>query len=357
MSAVYLLFHGAGFMGQCAHIRNYALLSDQCRLLAVSDAIPGKAALVADRYNIPFRYESGEEMLARHTGEADAIVAIGPFDLYGSFLPQIIATGKPFLIENPLSNSIATGKKLIDAIRKSGSRCMVAYHKRSDPATVWAGNEINRLRKTGELGALRYVKAIMPPGDWLAMGGRGYLNVEGNPAPRVQYRSDPPEPSYSQEDAERFSWFVNYYIHQVNLLRYILGEEYTFNYVDPSNVLLVGRSVSGVTCSLEMETFRTTRDWQESIAACFEHGWIRVELPAPLVINRSGNVTVFRDPGNGVTPTLESPQLEPTHAMLGQAINFLKFVRNEAPAPCDADEALLDLYAAAKYLELFKQAE
>ena len=352
-----LIFHGAGFMGQCAHIRNYALLSDQCELLAVSDAIPGKAKKVAAHYNIPFWYESGEEMLRKHAAEADAVVAIGPFGLYGSILPRIIATGKPFLIEKPLSNSIAMGKKLVDSIREAGSSCMVAYHKRSDPATIWAKREIDRLKESGELGALKYVKSIMPPGDWVAMGSRGYLDADGAPPLVVEYRSDPPEPGYSQADMERFTWFVNFYIHQVNLLRHILGEDYAFDYVDPAGILVVGHSVSGVTCSLEMDSCQTTLDWQESITACFEHGWVRVELPAPLAINRPGRVTVFRDPGNGAVPTWESPQLEWTHAMLQQAANFLKFVRKEAPAPCDADEALLDLRAAGKYLELYNQAK
>ncbi len=35
--------------------------------------------------------------------------------------------------------------------------------------------------------------------------------------------------------------FVNYYIHQVNLMRHLLGEPYRVTYADPSGVLLAGR--------------------------------------------------------------------------------------------------------------------
>ena len=37
---------------------------------------------------------------------------------------------------------------------------------------------------------------------------------------------------------DQYVTFVNYYIHQVNLLRYLLGEPYQVTYADPAGVLL-----------------------------------------------------------------------------------------------------------------------
>ena len=39
---------------------------------------------------------------------------------------------------------------------------MVGYHKRSDPATIDTKAEIDRLKETGEMGLMKYVRITMP---------------------------------------------------------------------------------------------------------------------------------------------------------------------------------------------------
>ena len=47
---------------------------------------------------------------------------------------------------------------------------MIGYHKRSDPASMYAKAEIDRLKASGELGRMTYVRILMPSGDWVAGG-------------------------------------------------------------------------------------------------------------------------------------------------------------------------------------------
>jgi len=349
MKKVRLAFCGAGSMGQMAHLINYAELPEECELVAVSDAVPGKAAAVARRYGVAHAYESDAALLERHADGIDAIVAMRPFVLHRQVLPPIIATGKPFIVEKPLSSSVTGGRELLEAIHRHGSRCMVAYHKRSDPATGFAKARIDEFKTSGELGKLRLVKAIMPPGDWIAGGFAGLI---AGAAPFAALAADPGDPQYDAGQYDRYIEFVNFYIHQVNLLRHLLGEAYHFEYVAPNRALAAGRSVSGVCCTLEMAPYSSSVEWHEEAWACFEHGYVKIELPAPLARYRAGRASVYRDPGNGVTPTLEMPELPMCHAMRRQAENFLRFARGEAPAPADAAEALLDLENAAEYLQL-----
>jgi predicted dehydrogenase len=152
---------------------------------------------------------------------------------------------------------------------------------------------------------------------------------------------------------KEYTKFVNYYIHQVNLMRYLLGEPYRVTWADPSGVLLAGQSARGAACVIEMTPYRTTLGWQESALVCFEKGYVRLELPAPLAANRAGRVTVFRDPGEDAAPETRAPQLPPVHAMRQQAANFLAAIR---PPPCGAEEALEDLRVARAYLRLWKGA-
>jgi predicted dehydrogenase len=157
-----------------------------------------------------------------------------------------------------------------------------------------------------------------------------------------------------EQTYRQYVGFVNYYIHQVNLLRHLLGEPYHVTYADPSGVLLIAKSESGVAGAIEMTPYSTTIDWQESALVCFEHEWVKLELPAPLTSNRPGRVEIFRDPSEGSTPQTVIPQLPWVHAMRQQAINFVKSVKGEMKPPCEAQEALEDLKVAREYLRILK---
>ena len=157
----------------------------------------------------------------------------------------------------------------------------------------------------------------------------------------------------NQDTYGRYTGFVNYYIHQVNLIRHLLGEPYDVTFADKADVLLVGESKSGVTCTLEMSPYSTSIDWQEHALVCFEHGWIRIELPAPLASNRPGNVEIYRDPAGGKgAPQLERPALPWIGAMRQQAKNFIAAIKGRIPPMTGAEEALEDLKIARKYIRL-----
>jgi predicted dehydrogenase len=335
-------------MGQAAHLRNYAALPD-CAVVAIAEVRPGLAAQVAQRYSVPRVYPSAEEMLAHE--QLDGIVAPQPYTRHGQLIAPLYAAGLPVLTEKPLASSVGVGERLLAALQAGGSWHMVAYHKRSDPATMLARQEIDRLRQTGELGALRYVRIIMPDGDWIA-GGFNELIRSAEPVPPID--DDPPDADMDAATFKAYSAFVNYYIHQVNLMRYLLGEPYRVTYADPSGVLLTLQSESGVAGAIEMAPYRTTLGWHEAALVAFEHGYVKLELPPPLAHNRAGRVEMLRDPGHGVAPEITVPVLPAVHAMRQQASNFLAAIRGERRPPCEAAEALDDLLVARDYLRLWR---
>lgn len=341
-------FVGVGSMGQCAHLKNYVTVPD-CQVVALAEIRPELARRVAARYGIPRVYASHEELLANE--ELDGIVSAQPFTRHGTLVPELLKAGIPLLTEKPLAGSLEAGEKVIAALEASGSWYMVGYHKRSDPATMYAKKEIDRLKASEELGKLRYVRVLMPAGDWVANGFIDLIRTdEGYP----QLASDPPATDMDEETYRQYISFVNYYIHQVNLLRYLLGEPYHVTYADPSGVLLAAQSESGVAGVIEMSPYTTTVAWQESAFVAFEHGYIKIELPAPLSSNRPGRVEIMRDPGNGVTPETVVPDLPWIHAMRQQAMNFVAAIKGEAKPPCEAREALEDLKVAREYIRLWK---
>ena len=347
-SVVKIGFVGVGSMGQCAHLRNYVSLPD-CEVAAIAEIRAGLAAKVAARYGIAKVYDGHEKMLSSE--KLDAIVASHSFTRHGTLIPDLLAAGIPVFTEKPLAGTIEMGEKIVAAARKSGTWHMVGYHKRSDPATMYARAEIERLQAGGELGKMRYVRILMPSGDWIASGFTDLIQGEG-PVPDLAM--DPPASDMNAATFKQYVAFVNYYIHQVNLMRHLLGEPWRVTYADPSGVLLAGQSASGIACAIEMTPYSTTIDWQESALVAFERGYVKLELPAPLASNRPGRVELFRDPGNGAVPLTIVPQLPWVHAMRQQAVNFIAAVRGERPAMCDSVEALEDLRLARDYIRLWK---
>ena len=341
-------FVGVGGMGQCAHLKNYVTIPD-CGVVAIAEIRPDLAEKVAARYNVPKVYASHLEMLEKE--ELDGIVASQPFNRHGILVPDLLKVGVPIFTEKPLAGSVAVGRKILDAVERSGTWLMVGYHKRSDPATMYAKREIDRLKESGELGKMTYVRVLMPAGDWIAGGFNDRIEAN-DPAPELD--CDPPPEDMDEVTSREYDSLVNYYIHQVNLLRHLLGESYGVRHADPSGVLFVAESRSGVPGVIEMTPYRTSIDWQESALVCFERGYVKITLPAPLVLNRPGQVEIFRDPRDGAAPQMIRPQLPWIHAMRQQAMNFIAAIRGEMEPPCEAAEALEDLRVARAYIRLLR---
>lgn len=348
MTKVRIGFVGVGSMGQCAHLKNYVTVAD-CEVVAMAELRKKLGQKVAARYGVPSVYENHEEMLANE--QLDAIVATHSFTRHAVLVPELLRAQIPIFTEKALAGSVEAGERIITALEQSGTWYMVGYHKRSDPATMYARAEIERLKQTGELGKLRYVRIIMPAGDWTA---NGFTDLITTDEPMPPLAVEPPAGDMDKPTYDQNIGFVNYYIHQVNLMRYLLGESYRVTYADPSGVLLAVQSESGIAGTIEMSPYRTTIDWQESALVAFEQGYIKLDLPAPMASNRPGRVEILRDPGQNVTPEIIVPQLPWVHAMRQQAINFVRAVKGEIRPPCEAREALEDLKVAREYIRFLK---
>jgi predicted dehydrogenase len=229
---------------------------------------------------------------------------------------------------------------------------MVGYHKRSDPAMEYAHRLIQDWKSSGEYGKMKLVRITMPPGDWVGGAPKCITSNEAYPSITTEAMPD----YFDEETGLLYEAFVNYYIHQVNAMRFLMGESYHVAYADPAGTLMVAEGGTGICGVLEMAPYQSSMDWQETMLVAFERGYVRVDLPAPLASQQAGRVTVMQDKGTG-SPVTMQPVIPPVSAMQQQAKNFIAAVRGERDAPCTAEEALEDLRIARDYIQMYRAAK
>lgn len=331
-------FVGAGFMGQLAHIRSYALLREECELVALAEPRQRTAQLVAERYGIAHVYRNHRELL--ESEQLDGIVAAQRFAHHAALLPELYPHVRHLFTEKPLALSAETGDRLAALAREEDCVHMLGYQRRSDPATVEAKRSVDAWKASGELGRLRYLRICFTDGDWTG-NAHGLIDVGEQPPP---FPEEPPPSEFAgDEDALwALSTGVDQLVHPLNLLRHFVGEPYRLVFAHVTGRLYGFESESGVPMAIEVSPYRLSVGYDEELLVAFEHGYVRL-WPAPsLAVNRAGRVDIYSDAG-GALPQRAAPELTWIDPQQAQAANFLRVCRGEAPPPTDAAEAAVDL--------------
>lgn len=344
-----LAFVGLGGMGQVAHLRNY-LLEPSVEVVAAAEIRPALLQKVITRTGIARGYTDHRELLAKEA-DLDGIVSIQQFTRHASLIPELLSRGVPVLTEKPLARSAEVGEKIFKTSLETKTPLYVGYHKRSDPAVMYAKKLIGEWQASGKFGKFRYLRVSMPPGGWPAPRSGYDTHIQSDEAyPPIVH--DAHGTNLNADGVQELDAFVNYYIHQVNLMRHLLGEDYKVTYADPAGVVLGFNSASGISGVLEMAAYQSEIEWQEQAFIAFDKGWIRVDIPGPLTLDAAGKVTVFQDyPENRTAETI-IPSLPAVHAMRQQARNFIATLRGQPSPICTAADALKDLQTARDYMDM-----
>jgi len=338
-------FVGCGYMGQKAHLDNFVTIPE-CEVVALAEGRTKTAEMVAAKYRIPRVYPDHRAMLAAE--KLDAVVAIMYYGLHHAVVPDLLSAGVHVLTEKPICVRSDTARSMAELADAKGVIYYVGYMKRSTPAVQAAVRTIDEWKASGEFGKLRYLRASMPPGDWI-------YNMEapigaGDAPPAYEGQALEELPQWLDPDTQQtYNAFVNYYIHQVNLIRYLLGEDYKVTYVDPANATLSAVSDSGVPIVLEMQGYGLRNAWEEHYRAVFDEGKVEVDVPAPMARQRGGEVSIFR--GKDLQ-TVESPVVPSHWCFLEQARHFVRCVgAGETPRTSPWD-AVKDLEVSEQHARL-----
>lgn len=336
---------GCGYMGQVAHLDNYARLPG-VELVALAEGRPRLAARVAERYGIPELYTDHRSLL--DGAQVDAVVSIMGFDLNWGVVRDTLAAGKHIATEKAMCLTEAGTDELTRAARAAGRIFQVGYMKRFDPAARLAKEWIAARRADGRCGELLHARIWCAHGDW-QWGMPRPLSTDERPPDYEAPRETRPE----DESEEEFRWVVswlNYYSHQTNLLRYLLGEDYRVEHysANPHADLVMVRSASGVPAFLEFPHYRVN-EWDEGFQAFFQTGTLKLTLPAPLARQQSGKLEIQETGAGGGTSL---PYVPPRWAFAEQAQAFVECVRGTGPELSPPEEAAAEVRLAHELMKL-----
>lgn len=122
---------------------------------------------------------------------------------------------------------------------------------------------------------------------------------------------------------DQFRTFNSAYGHNVDLLRYLLGEVKDVDYANISS--------SGKLVALAFDGFQATIEtgsspalfWDEAIKVYFSDGWVEIKLPPPLLRNVPADVEVFKA---GTRQEVHMPKAPREWSFRGVNVHFLDCV-------------------------------
>ncbi len=330
---------GAGYIGQIAHLANYAEM-EGCEVAAIAEIRPGLRDAVAAHYGIPEAFASHEELL--RDADLDAVIAVTRRHHIGPIALDCLKAGKHLLTEKPMAATLKQAETLTEAAQSAGLTYAVGYMKRHDEGVQLAKGLIEGLVASGELGPLTFARFYCFQGhhfyDHATAVGLGEDRPEGLESWTEVPDWLPPELHADYDD------FMNVCTHDINLMRYLLG-------ATPSVVHLDYRAKAGSIALFDFGGFPAVLEfgmfehdnWCEGVEIFFQKGRMTIELPPPLLKDTPARVTLHRGAGEDSVETFEAGQ---DWSFRRQARAFIKDLRDDHVPLASGGDAVEDIRLA-----------
>lgn len=333
---------GCGLMAQHVHLPNFASLSDG-KLIALAEARPHLARLVAERYDIPTVYYSHHDLAADSSVEAVGVSA--GFAQQGEIAADLLRAGKHVFMEKPMAVSVAQAERILAAAREGRARLMVAYMKRYDPGNMLAREVIASWQQSAEMGEVVYARSHAFCGNWLVgKDATGVIATSEEPAP---YTHEGLVPDWIPADQARgYIDYLQNFTHNINLLRYLLGvgsdvgvQSATFNADGMTGVVVL--DLGGVRSVVESAD-TDFHYYDDHTQVYFQRGWVHVWAPPLFQRAAQSRVEVYE---GGERHRYSYPLADPLDAWQyrEEAAHFLQALHSGQPFRSNGEDTLVDV--------------
>ena len=113
---------------------------DNVEIVAAMATTLDKANGVADKYSIPNRFDSYDDMLGM--ADLDAVILATPTQIHAEQGIKAMAAGKHVLIEIPMADTLADSEALVAKQKETGLVAMAGHVRRFNPSHQWVHNKI-----------------------------------------------------------------------------------------------------------------------------------------------------------------------------------------------------------------------
>jgi predicted dehydrogenase len=344
---VRLALVGCGFMGQAVHLPNF-LKARGCEVVAVCELREKLGRAVAERYRIPRYYRSHRDLM--DASDIDAAAVVTPDDLHAPITVDLLSSGKHVFVEKPMATNVEDAQTMVRASEASGKLLMVAYMKRYDEGVLKAKEILDNLVSSGELGEITFVRVHDFGGDWIC----GYDEpVIATDEPYPEVRPRPPK-WLPESEVKRFYVFNNVFCHDINLLRFLLGDPREVKFATfrgDYHISVLGYDDFDV--SFETGNI-SARFWDEEIKVYFRHGWLEIKLPPPLLRNVPASVEIYKA---GKMQKVEIPYAGWSWAFRNEAQHFIDCVLEGKEPRSSGRDSLKDVMIAEAIYKCFLEGK
>lgn len=327
---------GAGFIGQLAHLMNFAEVPN-CEIVALAEFRPELRAKVARRFDIPRSYATHTELLQNPAVEA--VVVVTPRPHTGPVVLDCLKAGKHVLSEKPMAGTVQQAELLLKTAKANQVHYVVGYMKRHDVGVQRAKELLDSLVGSGQIGPVIMARAHCFMGDSYCKADGHIVTDETVDYPDGGWPIYPDD--FSEKKGKDYAFYLNTYSHNVNLLRHLFGRTPNIDFVkfDNQSGRLAVLDFGGFVTTLETGRF-SDRSWDELVEIFFADGRLRLYTPPALLKNVPAKIEMYYA-GNQQEVVL--PQLDWTWAMRRQAQAFVDCVLSGAPSLTSAEDSIEDL--------------
>ena len=335
---------GSGFVGQVAHLNNYALL-DNVEIAGIAELRENLGKKIQAKFNINKYFKNHKELL--YSEEFDGIVAIVRRHHTATLAMDILNTKNNLFTEKPMAQNLKQAKNLVKISEKYNLKYVIGNMRRYDENINYALKKFKNFMQTKELGDLLHFRVH-------CFAGGNYCNIDNfektdEPAPNHLILPIAPEwlpKKYHKE----FEKFLTYFSHDLNLINLFFGSQYKIS----SALIQKGSGCISYDYTNFSGTFNYAylkqNRWDEGLEIYFSKGRIKIELPPAFLINQPANVEIYSEK-KGKNYTVPKPDW--TWSFKNQAIAFCETLRSNKESISSAKETLKDMIMSEKIWKNF----
>ncbi len=140
---------GAG-RGHAAGYQSHA----HAELVALADPDENRLKEVGDKYQVPHRYRSAEEMLAKE--KLDVVSVCTPNKFHAPLTMAALQAGAHVLCEKPMALHAAEARQMLVVAQQTGKRIMINFSYRFDPKSRALKSQV----EAGALGDIYFARTV-----------------------------------------------------------------------------------------------------------------------------------------------------------------------------------------------------